>query len=125
MRSKAGLNAGSFFGFLPKGEVRSWFAAGLAFLVIAGAFWISKGPSAEQAAGDPGLLHDYFKGHWSGWTPQFLLGRSEAILNVGFLALQSIGLIQLGSAPLLGGLGSLKLAGLLFAAAAGLSMYFL
>lgn len=109
---------------IPQGELGAWLLAGLGFLFLAGWAWILKGPSAEQAAGDPGILHDYFKGNWSGWTPQYLLGRSEAILNVGFLALQAIGLIQLLSSPLLNGLGGLKLAGVLFAVASGVSMYF-
>ena len=98
--------------------------AGVGFLFLAGWAWILKGPSAEQAAGDPGLLLDYFKGHGSGWTPQYLLGRSETVLNVSFLATQTIGVVHAVASWLVGELGSIKLAGLLFAGASGLSMYF-
>ena len=97
MRGKAKA-VGGLLQIIPRGEVAAWLVAGLGFLVLAGWAWVLKGPSAEQAAGDPGLLHDYFKGHWSGWTPQYLLGRSEAILNVGFLALRIVTGKQIGRA---------------------------
>ena len=124
MSGKAKPEGIGTFPLFPRGELGAWLGAGLVFLFLAGWTWILKGPTAEQAAGDPGLLSDYFQGHASGWTPQYLLGRSEAILNVGFLALQAIGFVQFVSASFLGALGSLKFAALLFAGASGLSMYF-
>ena len=90
---------------IPQGELGAWVLAGLGFLFLAGWAWILKGPSAEQAAGDPGVIADYFKGHGAGWTPQFLLGRSESILNVGFLAIQALGLFKWLAGPFLTDLG--------------------
>jgi dolichol-phosphate mannosyltransferase len=98
--------------------------AGAAFLLIAGSVWISKGPTAEQAAGDPGLIADYFKGFWSGWTPQYLLGRSEIILNVGFLAVQAFGALKFLLGAFMEPLAVLKITGLVFFGLSGISMYF-
>ena len=109
---------------LPQGELLAWLCGGVAFLILAGWAWILKGPSAEQMVGDPGILKDYFHGFWDGWTPQYLLGRSEALLNVSFLSNWSLGFIQLLASPLVGDLGGIKIAALLFAGLSGVSMYF-
>ena len=124
MRIKAGPSEKGSGGLFPRGEVRSWAMAGLAFLLLGGWVWILKGPSAEQAAGDPALIFDYFKGHWAGWTPQYLLGRSEVILNVSFLAIQALGVIKSMASPLVGDLGGIKLAAMIFSGCSGISMYF-
>jgi len=125
MRGKADSSKSFLGGFFPEGEVRSWFLAGAAFLIIAGAFWISKGPTAEQAAGDPGIIQDYVRGLASGWTPQFLFGRSATMLNVSSLALLCMGFFERLLSALLGELAGIKIAGILFAACSGISMYFL
>ena len=109
---------------LPQGELLAWLCGSVAFLILAGWTWILKGPSAEQMVGDPGVLNDYFHGFLDGWTPQYLLGRSEALLNVSFLSIWSVGFIQLLASPLVGDLGGIKIAALLFAGLSGVSMYF-
>ena len=124
MRTKAGPTKRGSGGFFPQGEVRSWATAGLAFLFIGGWVWILKGPTSEQAVGDPGVISDYFKGHFVGWTPQYLFGRSEVILNVSFLAIQALGAIKVLMSPLVGDLGGIKLAAIIFAGCSGVSMYF-
>jgi len=124
MRGKTKPKKSKAFSQLPKGELLTWLCGGGAFLILAGWAWILKGPSAEQMAGDPGVLHDYFRGFWDGWTPQYLLGRSEALLNVSFLSIWSLGFIQFITSPWLGDLGGIKIAGLLYAALSGVSMFF-
>ena len=124
MRGRAKPRTLKTFVQLPQGELLAWLFGGVAFLILAGLAWIIKGPSAEQMAGDPGVLKDYFHGFWDGWTPQYLLGRSEALLNVSFLSIWLVGFIQLLASPLVGDLGGIKIAALLFAGLSGLSMYF-
>ena len=124
MHAKAKSRGTKVLGQIYQGEIAPWMCGGLAFLILAGWAWILKGPSAEQMAGDPGVLNDYFHGFWDGWTPQYLLGRSEAPLNVSFLSIFSAGLIQLLASPLVGDLGGIKIAGLLFTGLSGVSMYF-
>jgi dolichol-phosphate mannosyltransferase len=96
----------------------------LFLLAVSGWAWILKGPTAEQAAGDPGVFSDYLQGLWTGWTPNYLLGRSETILNVSFLALNILGFVKALASPFFGDLGAIKLGGLIFAGFSGLSMYF-
>jgi dolichol-phosphate mannosyltransferase len=124
MRAKAKLRSRKSFIQLPQGELLAWLCGGVAFLILAGWAWILKGPSSEQMVGDPSILKDYFHGFWHGWTPQYLLGRSEALLNVSFLSVWSLGFIQLLASPLVGDLGGIKIAALLFAGLSGVSMYF-
>jgi hypothetical protein len=102
----------------------TWCFAVLFLLAFAGWAWILKGPTAEQSAGDPGVFSDYLQGLWTGWTPYYLLGRSETILNVSFLALNILGFMKALASPFLGDLGAIKLGGLIFAGFSGLSMYF-
>jgi len=124
MRGRAKPRGLKDFVQLPRGELLAWLSGGFAFLILAGWAWILKGPSAEQMAGDPGILNDYFHGFWNGWTPQYLLGRSEALLNVSFLSIWLLGFIELLASPLVGDLGGIKIAALLFAGLSGVSMYF-
>ena len=124
MRGRAKPRGLKSFVQLPQGELLAWLSGGVAFLILAGCAWILKGPSAEQMAGDPGVLKDYFHGFWDGWTPQYLLGRSEAPLNVSFLSIWSVGFIELLASPLVGDLGGIKIAALLFTGLSGVSMYF-
>jgi hypothetical protein len=124
MRGRAKPRTLKTFVQLPQGELLAWLCGGVAFLILAGWAWIIKGPSAEQMVGDPGVLNDYFRGFWDGWTPQYLLGRSEALLNVSFLSIWLLGLIKILASPLVGDLGGIKIAALLFVGLSGLSMYF-
>jgi hypothetical protein len=124
MRGRTKPRNSKAFGPLPQGELLSWLCGGVAFLILAGWAWILKGPTAEQMAGDPGVIKDYFHGFWSGWTPQYLLGRSETLLNVGFLSIWLLGFVQMLASPLVGDLGGIKIVGLLFAALSAVSMYF-
>jgi len=124
MRAKSSPTGSKNFGVSPKRESLIWLFAVLVFLAFGGWAWILKGPTAEQAAGDPGVFLDYFQGLWTGWTPYYLLGRSETILNVSFLSINTLGFVEFFASPLLGDLGSIKLGGLIFAGLSGLSMYF-
>ena len=124
MRGRTKPRNSKAFGPLPQGELLSWLCGGVVFLILAGWAWILKGPTAEQMAGDPGVIKDYFHGFWSGWTPQYLLGRSETLLNVGFLSIWLLGFVQMLASPLVGDLGGIKIVGLLFAALSAVSMYF-
>jgi dolichol-phosphate mannosyltransferase len=124
MRSKTSHTGSRKFGVFAKKESLIWCFAVLFFLAFGGWAWILKGPTVEQAAGDPGVFSDYIQGFWTGWTPYYLLGRSETILNVSFLALNILSFVKALASPFFGDLGAIKLGGIIFASFSGLSMYF-
>jgi len=113
----------STFAFL-KTETAIWGSFGLLLLIFAGCLWTLKGPTAEEMAGAPGFISDYLKSFEVGWSPQFLLGKSTALLNVSFLAFHFIGFINFILSPFVDSFTSIKVAGLILAGLSGISMFF-